>query len=50
MFTDSHCHLSMPELMQELPRIRAAMQEARALRRARFASDDALLADLDQDD
>ncbi|MDA7417958.1 TatD family hydrolase [Xenophilus arseniciresistens] len=29
MFTDSHCHLSMPELMQELPRIRAAMQEAR---------------------
>lgn len=29
MFTDSHCHLSMPELVQELPRIRAAMQEAR---------------------
>ena len=28
----------------------AAMQEARALRRARFASADALLADLDQDD
>lgn len=32
MFTDSHCHLSMPELMQELPRIRAAMQEARVER------------------
>lgn len=28
----------------------AAMQEARALRRACFASADALLADLDQDD
>ena len=28
----------------------AAMQEPRALRRARFASADALLADLDQDD
>ncbi|RYF81857.1 MAG: TatD family deoxyribonuclease [Comamonadaceae bacterium] len=28
MFTDSHCHLSMPELAQDLPRIRAAMQEA----------------------
>lgn len=29
MFTDSHCHLSMPELVQDLPRIRAAMQDAR---------------------
>ena len=29
MFTDSHCHLSMPELAQDLPRIRAAMQAAR---------------------
>ena len=29
MFTDSHCHLSMPELAAELPRIRTAMAAAR---------------------
>lgn len=28
MFTDSHCHLSAPELMAELPAIRGAMQAA----------------------
>ena len=28
MFTDSHCHLSAPELLAELPAIRAAMQTA----------------------
>jgi TatD DNase family protein len=28
MFVDSHCHLSFPELAEELPRIRAAMAEA----------------------
>ena len=29
MFTDSHCHLSFPELQAKLPEIRLAMQEAR---------------------
>ncbi|QHJ01336.1 YchF/TatD family DNA exonuclease [Xylophilus rhododendri] len=29
MFTDSHCHLSMPELSAELPAIRQAMAQAR---------------------
>lgn len=29
MFTDSHCHLSMPELTAELPAIRDAMENAR---------------------
>lgn len=29
MFTDSHCHLSFPELAQDLPRIRTAMAQAR---------------------
>ena len=29
MFTDSHCHLSFPELQARLPEIRLAMQEAR---------------------
>jgi len=29
MFTDSHCHLSLPELAQDLPRIRADMAAAR---------------------
>jgi len=29
MFTDSHCHLSMPELAAELPAIRDAMAQAR---------------------
>lgn len=29
MFTDSHCHLSFPELQAQLPQIRHAMQEAR---------------------
>ena len=29
MFTDSHCHLSFPELAQQLPRIRDAMRQAR---------------------
>jgi len=28
MFTDSHCHLSFPELQQQLPQIRLAMQAA----------------------
>lgn len=28
MFTDSHCHLSFPELAQDLPRIRQAMVDA----------------------
>lgn len=28
MFTDSHCHLSFPELAGDLPRIRQAMQDA----------------------
>jgi len=28
MFTDSHCHLSFPELTADLPRIRAAMVQA----------------------
>ena len=29
MFTDSHCHLSFPELQARLPEIRLAMREAR---------------------
>ncbi len=29
MFTDSHCHLSFPELTADLPRIRSAMQQAK---------------------
>ena len=28
MFTDSHCHLTFPELAQDLPRIRQAMANA----------------------
>lgn len=28
MFTDSHCHLTFPELAQDLPRIRQAMADA----------------------
>ena len=28
MFTDSHCHLSFPELKENLPEIRQAMQTA----------------------
>ena len=28
MFTDSHCHLSFPALMEQLPQIRQAMREA----------------------
>ncbi|MFC5523365.1 TatD family hydrolase [Polaromonas jejuensis] len=28
MFTDSHCHLSFPELQAQLPQIRQAMQDA----------------------
>ncbi|WP_213955826.1 TatD family hydrolase [Variovorax sp. dw_954] len=28
MFTDSHCHLTFPELIDDMPRIRAAMQAA----------------------
>ena len=28
MFTDSHCHLTFPELAQDLPRIRTAMADA----------------------
>jgi TatD DNase family protein len=29
MFTDSHCHLTFPELVTEIPQIRAAMAEAK---------------------
>ena len=29
MFTDSHCHLSFPELKAQMPQIRQAMQEAK---------------------
>ncbi len=32
MFTDSHCHLSFPELKAQLPQIREAMQAARVER------------------
>ena len=32
MFTDSHCHLNFPELMAQLPSIRAAMEAARVTR------------------
>jgi len=32
MYTDSHCHLNFPELLQQLPQIRNAMQEARVTR------------------
>ena len=32
MFTDSHCHLSFPELQAQLPQIRQAMQEAQVSR------------------
>ncbi len=32
MYTDSHCHLSFPELRQDLPRIRQAMEDARVSR------------------
>lgn len=32
MFTDSHCHLSFPELAADLPAIRAAMAAARVTR------------------
>ena len=28
MFTDSHCHLTFPQLAEQLPAIRAAMQAA----------------------
>jgi TatD DNase family protein len=32
MFTDSHCHLSYPELQADLPRIRQAMADAQVTR------------------
>jgi TatD DNase family protein len=32
MFTDSHCHLSFPELADDLPRIRSAMADAQVSR------------------
>ena len=32
MYTDSHCHLSFPELRQDLPRIREAMAQAQVSR------------------
>lgn len=32
MFTDSHCHLTFPELLPQLPAIRQAMQEAQVSR------------------
>ncbi len=32
MFTDSHCHLSFPELRSQLPQIRQAMEDAQVTR------------------
>lgn len=32
MFTDSHCHLNFPELISQLPNIRAAMAQAKVSR------------------
>ncbi|MBQ6656980.1 MAG: TatD family hydrolase [Ottowia sp.] len=32
MFTDSHCHLVMPELAEQLPQVLEAMQQARVTR------------------
>lgn len=32
MFTDSHCHLSFPELASQLPEIRLAMEQAKVTR------------------
>ena len=32
MFTDSHCHLTFPELRADLPQIRLAMAEAQVTR------------------
>ncbi len=32
MYTDSHCHLSFPELLEDLPRIREAMRAAQVTR------------------
>jgi len=32
MFTDSHCHLTFPELKAQLPQIRQAMQDAQVVR------------------
>ena len=32
MYTDSHCHLSFPELAADLPRIREAMAQAKVTR------------------
>lgn len=32
MFTDSHCHLTFPELIADLPSVRAAMAEAKVTR------------------
>ena len=32
MFTDSHCHLSFPDLQAKLPEIRSAMQAAKVNR------------------
>jgi TatD DNase family protein len=32
MFTDSHCHLSFPELQDQLPQIRQAMSDSRVAR------------------
>ncbi|MEO8248374.1 MAG: TatD family hydrolase, partial [Burkholderiales bacterium] len=32
MFTDSHCHLSFPELSEKLPEIRRAMASAQVTR------------------
>ena len=32
MYTDSHCHLNFPELLQQLPSIRAAMAQAQVTR------------------
>jgi TatD DNase family protein len=32
MYTDSHCHLSFPELVAQMPDIRQKMQEAKVTR------------------
>lgn len=32
MFTDSHCHLNFPELMQQLPQVLQAMEQAQVTR------------------
>src|SRR3569832_2373147 len=38
MFVDSHCHLSFPELLEQLPQIRQAMAQAQVDRALCFCS------------